>query len=119
MGIGTDVISVFPGEDEASFRRTIEFVRSLPLTYFHVFSFSRRPGTPAASMENQVDPDTRKARSRKLIKLGNSKKRDFMRSLTGTRELAVIQGKAEAVFTILHRSDGQLLRSKCKLPFIV
>ncbi len=95
IGIGTDIITGFPGEDVSSFRRTNEFVRSLPLTYFHVFSFSKRPGTPAESMDGQVDPDTRKARSRKLIKLGKSRKREFMRFRTGSRELAVIQGKAK------------------------
>ncbi len=95
IGIGTDIITGFPGEDDSSFRNTFEFVRDLPLTYFHVFSFSKRPGTPAASMDGQVDPETRKRRSRKLIDLGRSKKREFMRSCTGRRELAVIQGKAK------------------------
>ncbi len=95
IGIGTDIITGFPGEDDQSFRRTLEFVDSLPLTYFHVFSFSRRPGTPADTMDGQVDPDTRKRRSRKLIKLGRSKKLGFMRSRTGSHETAIIQGKAK------------------------
>jgi threonylcarbamoyladenosine tRNA methylthiotransferase MtaB len=95
IGIGTDIITGFPGEDDASFHTTYEFVHSLPLTYFHVFSFSKRPGTPAASMSGQVDPDTRKSRSKRLIKLGKTKKRDFMRSRTGTQESAIIQGKAK------------------------
>ncbi len=94
ISIGTDIITGFPGEDEASFRRTFDFARSLPLTYFHVFSYSRRPETPAETMDGQVDPDIRKRRSRKLIRLGKSKKREFMRSRPGSRELAVIQGKA-------------------------
>jgi threonylcarbamoyladenosine tRNA methylthiotransferase MtaB len=94
IGIGTDIITGFPGEDDRSFRKTFEFVRSLPLTYFHVFSFSRRPGTPAENMAGQVDPDAKKRRSRRLIRLGRSKKKDFMRSRTGSREMAVIQGKA-------------------------
>ena len=95
INIGTDIITGFPGEDDASFRRTFDFSQSLPLNYFHVFSYSRRPGTPADTMENQVDPETRKRRSRKLIRLGKSKKREFMRSCTGRSEIAVIQGKAK------------------------
>lgn len=95
IGIGTDIITGFPGEDDSSFRRTFEFARSLPLTYFHVFSYSKRPGTPAETMDGQVDPDTRKSRSKKLIRLGRSKKREFMRSRTGNGELAMIQGKAK------------------------
>jgi threonylcarbamoyladenosine tRNA methylthiotransferase MtaB len=95
IGLGTDIITGFPGEDEASFSRTIAYMKSLPLTYFHVFAFSRRPDTPAASMDGQVDPVARKRRSRKLIDLGKFKKREFMRSLAGRAELAVIQGKAK------------------------
>lgn len=95
IGIGTDIITGFPGEDDKSFKKTFEFVRTLPLTYFHVFSFSKRPGTPAETMDGQVDPDTRKLRSRKLINLGKSKKLEFMRSRTGSCEFAMIQGKAK------------------------
>jgi threonylcarbamoyladenosine tRNA methylthiotransferase MtaB len=95
ISIGTDIITGFPGEDDESFRRTFEFSRSLPLSYFHVFSYSRRPGTPAARMKAQVGPETKKSRSKKLIRLGKSKKREFMRTRTGTREIAMIQGKTK------------------------
>jgi threonylcarbamoyladenosine tRNA methylthiotransferase MtaB len=92
--IGTDVIVGFPGEDRDSFNRTYRFLKSFPVDYFHVFSFSRRPGTPADRMEGQVDPDSKKRRSRRLIMLGKAKRREFMRSRTGTREMALVQGKS-------------------------
>ncbi len=94
MRLGTDIIVGFPGEDEDNFMRTYDFVGSLPLSYLHVFSYSKRPGTRAASLDGQVDPETKKRRSRKLIKLGRLRKREFMRSRTGSRELAIIQGRA-------------------------
>jgi len=114
--IGTDIITGFPGEDDKSFRKTFEFVRSLPLTYFHVFSFSRRPGTPAEKMAGQVDPETRKRRSRKLIRLGNLKKKEFMRSRTGRREMAVIQGKAKRYSRFSTALTGSYCEVSVKCP---
>ena len=94
ISIGTDIIVGFPGETEESFKRTYALVRDLPLTYFHVFSFSTRPGTPAARMPDQCKPETKKRRSRKLIRLGKRKKFAFLRSRVGSRQYALIQGPA-------------------------
>src|SRR5262249_34184292 len=52
--IGADVIAGFPGETEADHNTTLHFVESLPFTYLHVFSYSSRPGTKAASSANEV-----------------------------------------------------------------
>ncbi|MCK4236505.1 MAG: tRNA (N(6)-L-threonylcarbamoyladenosine(37)-C(2))-methylthiotransferase MtaB, partial [Candidatus Krumholzibacteria bacterium] len=92
IAIGTDIIVGFPGETEENFRNTYDLVRELPLSYFHVFSFSPRPGTGASTMNNNVHPDLKKRRSKKLIRLGKAKKREFMKSCIGTIELALIQG---------------------------
>jgi len=93
VSIGTDVIVGFPGETEEAFENTRNLIDSLPLTYLHVFSFSRRPGTCAFDMPDQIDPGTKKSRSRKLIRLGRRKKRRFMISRTGKTEYALIQGR--------------------------
>ena len=53
-GLGADVIAGFPGEREEDFEESVSLIRSLPLTYLHVFPFSPRPGTPAAAMADQV-----------------------------------------------------------------
>ncbi len=92
ISIGTDIIVGFPGETEERFGNTYNLVRGLPLSYLHVFSYSRRPGTAAASMPNQISPMVKKTRSKKLIKLGKSKKFDFLKSQVGRDELAVVQG---------------------------
>lgn len=92
MALGTDVIVGFPGETDRSFRNTYSFVKEMPFTYLHVFSYSRRPGTEAAVMPEQVHPETRKARSRKLINLGKRKRTSFMKSHIGETELSLVQG---------------------------
>jgi threonylcarbamoyladenosine tRNA methylthiotransferase MtaB len=92
MAIGTDIIVGFPGEGEEEFRNTRRFAAALPISYFHVFNFSRRPGTAAAVMPDQVPADVRKRRSAKLIRLGNAKRRAFMRSCIGSSGPGIVQG---------------------------
>ncbi|MCU0410830.1 MAG: radical SAM protein, partial [Bacteroidales bacterium] len=83
-GIGADVIVGFPGETDEDYEDTYRFLDSLPLSYLHVFSFSPRPGTPAAEMPGQVNASVRERRSRRLIKLSESRRILFMRSASGT-----------------------------------
>jgi threonylcarbamoyladenosine tRNA methylthiotransferase MtaB len=64
--ITTDIIVGFPGETEAEFCETLEFVRSMHFAGGHVFTFSARPGTPAARMHAQVRHETRKERNAAL-----------------------------------------------------
>ena len=94
VAIGTDVIVGFPGETDESFGNTYRFVRELPFSYLHVFSYSRRPGTAASEMPDQVHPETRKARSRKLINLGKRKRIAFMKDHIGATEISLVQGPA-------------------------
>ena len=55
-GLGADVIAGFPGEREEDFEESVSLIRSLPLTYLHVFPFSPRPGTRAAAMARPGRP---------------------------------------------------------------
>jgi len=73
----------FPGETKAEFEETRRIVEDLPLTYLHVFTFSARPGTPAASMPNQVPVNVARERNRVLRELGAEKKLAFMHSFIG------------------------------------
>jgi threonylcarbamoyladenosine tRNA methylthiotransferase MtaB len=63
MAITTDIIVGFPGETEAEFSETLAFVRRMNFAGGHVFTYSARPGTPAARMNNQVRHETRKERN--------------------------------------------------------
>lgn len=68
--IGTDLLVGFPGEDGPGFERTFELVSSLPIAYLHVFSYSKRPGTPAFELPETVSPNEKRRRSRTLRQLG-------------------------------------------------
>jgi len=81
--IGADVITGFPGESEADHAATVGFIESLPFTYLHVFSFSKRPGTRAAALSNEVPGAIIKRRARELRALGEKKAAGFRQSQLG------------------------------------
>jgi threonylcarbamoyladenosine tRNA methylthiotransferase MtaB len=88
-GIGVDVIVGFPGESEADFAATHRFLESLPVSYLHIFTYSERPNTPAASRPKRVEPALRFRRSAILRQLGEKKRREFHASSLG-RTLPVL-----------------------------
>jgi len=81
--IGADVIVGFPGETEAEFQTTVEFIERLPFTYLHVFSFSERPGTEAANLPDRVPHDAIRERARKLRALALEKATSFRTAQAG------------------------------------
>jgi len=81
--IGADVIAGFPGESEEEHSATIAFIENLPLTYLHVFSFSKRPGTVAAKLSNEVPAAVIKRRARELRALGEKNSSAFRLSQIG------------------------------------
>jgi len=81
--IGADVMVGFPGETDAEFEDSRRFIESLPFTYLHVFTYSERPGTPAAESAHQVPMAVRKERNRVLRELQTRKHEAFLKSLTG------------------------------------
>jgi threonylcarbamoyladenosine tRNA methylthiotransferase MtaB len=87
--IGADVMVGFPGETDAEFQATRRMIEDLPFTYLHVFTYSLRPGTPAASMSNQVPTHRARERNRILRELAAEKKLAFMRGFVGN-EIEVI-----------------------------
>ena len=87
--IGADVMVGFPGETDSEFEETRRMVEELPFTYLHVFTFSARPGTPAASMPNQVPLHIARKRNRILREFAAERKLAFMRGFLG-RQLQAI-----------------------------
>ena len=87
--IGADMIVGFPGETEEQFKQTQELIEQLPLSYLHVFPFSRRKGTPASQFPRQVDSATIKTRAELLRALGKEKRQAFYRQFL-KRELPVL-----------------------------
>ncbi len=82
-GIGIDLIVGFPGETDEEFEETYRFVESLPVSYLHVFPYSRRPGTPAAALAGQVTGDIARQRAARMRKLGEEKQRLFAQGFLG------------------------------------
>lgn len=91
--IGLDVIAGLPGETEALFKETVTLLENLPISYLHVFSYSRRPGTKAAAMQDQVRGDIIKQRSRLLTETSNRKKKQYTENLV--KEKISLKGIAE------------------------
>jgi threonylcarbamoyladenosine tRNA methylthiotransferase MtaB len=87
--IGADVMVGFPGETDAEFEATRRMIEDLPFTYLHVFTYSPRPGTPAAEMHDQVPVQIARERNRILRELASEKKLAFMRGFIG-KTLAAI-----------------------------
>lgn len=87
--IGADVMVGFPGETEAEFAETFRFIDELPFTYLHVFTYSARPGTPAADAPDQVPMPVRKDRNRQLRELAELKNRAFRQRFVG-QSLSVV-----------------------------
>lgn len=87
--IGADVMVGFPGETDDDFEQTRALIDRLPFTYLHVFTYSSRPGTPSATMPDQVPVQVARKRNRILRELAAQKKRVFMESFIG-RELEAI-----------------------------
>jgi threonylcarbamoyladenosine tRNA methylthiotransferase MtaB len=98
IGIGTDVIVGFPGESDEAFERTAALLESLPVTYHHVFSYSKRRGTAAATMDGQIPKPVMHARNTRLRELSQRQFEAFAARHVGR----VLDGVVE------ERRSGQL-----------
>jgi threonylcarbamoyladenosine tRNA methylthiotransferase MtaB len=95
--IGADIITGFPGETNADFIDTCQFIENLPLSYLHVFTYSERPDTPAALMIGKVQNRIRDERSRILHSISERLKHDFYQSQVGQKRTVIFE---------THKSDG-------------
>jgi threonylcarbamoyladenosine tRNA methylthiotransferase MtaB len=96
IALGADVMVGFPGEGEQEFQNTLRLVEGSPLTHVHVFSYSPRPGTPAADMKDQVPEIIKKERSEKMRNLGKKKNLIFRQQNIGAELSVVVEDKRDA-----------------------
>ncbi len=82
--IGTDIIVGFPGETEAHFRETYSLLLDLPVSYFHVFSYSERPWAKSRKLANKVSREETEQRSRLLRELSQRKRQTFLHERIGS-----------------------------------
>ena len=92
--ITTDVIVGFTGETEEEFKESYDFVDSIDFYETHIFKYSRREGTKAAVMPDQIDEQVKAARSEKLIALGHDMSKEFRKFYIGKNEEVLFEEKA-------------------------
>lgn len=109
--ITTDLIVGFPGEDEKEFSETIDFINSIPFYQIHTFKFSPREGTKAFDMENQVAPEIKEERSKKVIALSKKKQKVFEEKYVGQ--------DVEILTESLHANDMYMGHTKNYLPVFI
>jgi len=91
LGLGADIITGLPGEDKNAFFNTYDLINSFPFSNLHVFPYSRRKGTKAADMPDQVPGNISKERTLQLIELGEKKQMQYARDLISSgREVEVL-----------------------------
>jgi threonylcarbamoyladenosine tRNA methylthiotransferase MtaB len=93
LGLGTDVIAGFPGEDDAAFAATLRLLEELPFSNIHPFPFSPRPGTRAAGFPDPVPVSIRRERVRELLALKARKRVAFASAFPGREAEVLIEGK--------------------------
>ena len=94
-GIGVDTLIGFPSETEQQFENTYNLIKRLPVSYLHVFPFSKRKGTPAFEFKGQVDPLVIKERCRRMRLLDREKREAFIKKNLGKTLKAIVQNKPD------------------------
>ena len=124
--IGCDVLAGFPGEDEAAAENTYRLLQGLPVSYLHVFPYSARPGTPAASMANQINGKIKNKRVRRLRRLDQEKRQSFYRRQQGTshgvlverrNKNGLLQGFTENYIPVHFAGATSLIRQVVRVRF--
>jgi len=118
--IGLDVMVGFPGEDEHSFRRTLDLLLSTGAAYLHVFPFSPRPGTPAADFKPLVPAWTSQERVAELRNISRESRRSFYSRFIGRTMSVVLESEsASPDGTVISRTDNYIpvrVRKSDRLP---
>ena len=97
IAVGLDVMTGFPGEDEESFRKTLQFIEELPVAYLHVFQYSERPGTAASSLPAKVKEHLKNNRAKILREIGERKRRVFADRFLGKQLSVLVEDKKDRV----------------------
>lgn len=104
ISIGTDLIVGFPGETDENFAETIEFIKNQPFSKIHVFPFSAREGTVAATLPNQVDAQIKKSRAGIAVGISKAKEKTFAEKLIGKTVEIIAETETAGYFDGLTRN---------------
>jgi threonylcarbamoyladenosine tRNA methylthiotransferase MtaB len=108
IAIGSDIITGFPGETDKHHKETIRTMEDLPLAYLHVFPFSPRAGTKAATMPNRVSPRSTKKRTDELLQISARRRKSFYESHIGKKLACVIVSKEQEKGIFKGMSDNYI-----------
>ena len=113
--VGSDIIVGFPGETSERFASTYETLKNTAMNYFHVFSYSKRKGTPAASFPEQVPEREKKARAQQLRALSDAKSLAYRQRFVGQTlavivEEGLVQGMSENYLKVQLNANGFALQ---------
>ena len=103
----TDIMVGFPGETEEEFNESLKFVKKCGFSRLHVFPYSRRPGTPADRMTNQVPKAIKTEGAKKMTELGNRLAEDDLRSVDGTEEEVLLEETEELNGNLYYVGHGK------------
>ena len=104
ISLTTYLIVGFPNEDEEEFNETIDTLKKIGFTKIHTFPYSKRKGTPAATMDNQVSPEEKKRRVHRILDLSNKYEHNFYESKIGKIYDGVVEIHSNGT-TIVHTSN--------------
>ncbi len=113
VSVTTDVMVGFPGETDEEFEETYEFLKRVPLTQMHIFKYSQRKGTPAAKYENQVTPQVKEERSKRLLALSAKKLLEYNKGFEGRRLSVLFEQEAERMDGMFEGRTGNYIRVLC------
>ena len=118
--VTTDMIVAFPGETEAEFGQSLEFIRKCGFADMHIFPYSRRPGTPADKMPGQHNNATKEERSRAAIAVADEMSAQYRKDLIGTVQEVLFEEEDGGLFTghapnyVKVYAEGQALHNQVR-----
>ena len=114
ISLTTDVIVGFPGETDEDFKENVDFIKKIGFSKVHVFPYSKRNGTKAARMDNQIDSNTKKKRTKELLDVSLELENEYYNSFIGKNEKVLIE-KVEDVYSYGHTTNYLYLKIPQKL----
>ncbi|NMM51529.1 tRNA (N(6)-L-threonylcarbamoyladenosine(37)-C(2))-methylthiotransferase MtaB [Paenibacillus aquistagni] len=128
VAITTDVIVGFPGETDDHFKEGYDFMKKVGFSEMHVFPYSKRTGTPAARMEDQVDEEVKHARVHELIELSEQMQLEYAKSFVGQvvdvipegaakgrQESGLIMGYSDNYLQVIFEGSESLIGKVCRV----
>lgn len=107
----TDIIVGFPNETDEDFEQTYDFLKSIKFYKMHVFKYSQRKGTVAAKMKNQVSPEKKEERSKRLLKLSSDNEKDYLDEYVG-KDVRVLFEEQDGEFIKGHTDNYIVVEAK-------